>query len=50
MWATLRWDLCSAGVLGAEFLSQQCTLFVKVIVLRRKPHPGIDAVAAGARG
>ena len=45
MWAPLSYDLCSAGVLDAEFFSQQCTLFVEAIILRRKPYPGIDAVS-----
>ncbi len=45
MWAPLRFDLCSAGILDAELFSQQCTLFWEAIVLRRKPDPGIDAVS-----
>jgi hypothetical protein len=46
MRASLRRDLCGAGVLDAEFFSQQCARFVESVVLRRESHPRIDAIGS----
>jgi hypothetical protein len=40
----LRHDLRHAGILDAEFFSQQGAHFVELVVLRRESHPRIDAI------
>ena len=40
----LRCDLRYAGVLDAEFFSQQGARFVEPVGLRRESHPRIDAI------